>query len=106
MVKVLIWLASGERSKLMPGLMWGVNAKRRGWADEVRIVVFGDSQRTVAHDDQLFSMVQELEGAVFCRHVAESEGNVEELEAKGANVVYVGEPIAKAIAEGFSVLTF
>lgn len=106
MVKVLIWLTSGERSKLMPGLMWGVNAKRRGWVDEVRIVVFGDSQTTIAHDDELFSMVQELEGTLFCRHVAESQGTVAELEAKGANVVYVGESIAKAMAEGFTVLTF
>ena len=106
MAKVLIWLASGERSKLMPGLLWGVNAKRHGWVDEVRVVVFGDSQQTVAGDEEMFSMVQEIEGTLFCRHVAETEGTVEQLEAKGANLAYVGEPIGKAIAEGFTVLTF
>lgn len=58
MSKVLIWLASGERSKLLPGVLWGTNAKRRGWVDEVRVVVFGDSEQTVMQDDELFSMVQ------------------------------------------------
>lgn len=106
MSKVLIWLASGEESKLMPGVLWGVNAKRHGWVDEVRMVVFGDSQDTVMKNDELFNMVQEIQGTLFCRHVAENRGTVEQLENKGASVVYVGEPIAKAIDEGFTVITF
>ncbi len=106
MTKVLLWLASGDRSKLMPGLLWGLNARRRGWVDEVRVVVFGDSERLLAADDELFDMVQQIEGTLFCRHVAESEGTAERLEQKGANVAYVGEPIAQAIADGFTVLTF
>jgi len=106
MSKVLIWLASGERSKLMPGVLWGTNAKRHGWVDEVRVVVFGDSEQTVMKDDELFNLVQEIEGTMFCRHVAESQGTLEQLEQKGAKVEYVGEPIAKAIADGFTVITF
>jgi len=106
MSKVLIWLASGDRAKLMPGLLWGVNAKRNQWVDEVRVVVFGDSEQTVLHDDELFAMVQEIEGALFCRRVAEVEGTVEALESKGAELAYVGQPIAQAIKEGYAVVTF
>jgi hypothetical protein len=106
MSKVLIWLASGDRSKLLPGLLWGVNAKRNHWVDEVRAVVFGDSERTVVNDDELFGLVQEIEGALFCRHVAEVEGTVEQMEKKGVELVYVGQPIAQAIKDGFTVLTF
>lgn len=106
MSKVLIWLVSGERSKLLPGLLWGVNARRHGWVDEVRFVVFGDSEATVMHDEELFSMVQEVQGSLFCRHVAEQAGSVEKLEQMGADVVYVGEPIAEAIRDGYTVLTF
>lgn len=106
MTKVLMWLASGDRSKLMPGILWGVNAKRRGWVDEIRVIVFGDSERTLMNDEELFNMVQEIEGALFCRHVAETEGTVGDLEKRGANLAYVGEPIARAIAEGYTVLTF
>jgi hypothetical protein len=106
MAKVLIWLASGDRNKLMPGLIWGLNAKRRGWVEEVRVVVFGESEKTLMEDDELYSMVHEIEGTTFCRHVAEKEGTLAELEKKGAKVVYVGEPIARAITEGYTVLTF
>lgn len=106
MTKVLIWLASGDRSKLMPGVLWGVNAKRFGWVDEVRFVVFGEAEGLLMNDDELFAMVQEVEGALFCRHVAEEAGTVEQLETKGAELVYVGKPIADAIREGFTLLTF
>jgi hypothetical protein len=106
MTKVLIWLASGDRSKLMPGLMWGLNAKRNGWVDELRVVVFGDSERTLISDDELFDMVQEIEGTIFCRRIAEKEGTVETLENRGAKLEHVGEPIARAITEGYTVLTF
>jgi len=106
MTKVLIWLASGDRDKLLPGLLWGVNAKRNGWMDEVRFVVFGDSEKLLMEDSELFSMVQEVHGSTFCRHVAEREGNVEMLEEMGADLVYVGKPIADAIKQGFTILTF
>ena len=33
MAKVLIWLASGDKEKLMPGVLWGVNAKRNKWVE-------------------------------------------------------------------------
>lgn len=106
MTKVLIWLASGERGKLLPGILWGVNAKRYGWVDEVRFVVFGDSETTLMNDEELFGMVQEAGGSLFCRHVAEQSGTVEQLERMGADLVYVGEPIADALKDGFNVLTF
>ena len=106
MTKVLIWLASGDRAKLMPGVLWGVNAKRHKWVDEVRVIVFGESEKTLMHDDELFRMVQEIEGTLFCQHVAETEGTVDALKKRGAHLAYVGEPIARAIAEGFTVLTF
>ncbi len=106
MSKVLIWLVSGDRNKLLPGLLWGANAKRNHWVDEVRAVVFGDSERTVVNDDELFAMVKEIEGTLFCRRVAEMQGTVEEMENKGVELVYVGKPIAQAIEEGFQVLTF
>ncbi len=106
MTKVLIWLASGDREKLMPGVIWGVNAKRNKWVDEVRVIVFGESEKTLLHDTELFGMVQEIQGALFCRFVAEKNGTAEQLEKRGAKVDYVGQPIAKAIAEGFTVLTF
>jgi len=49
-------------------------------------------------------MVQQVRGTLFCRHLAEQEGTLGQLEALGTELVYVGEPIAEAIREGFMVL--
>ena len=106
MNKVLIWLASGERDKLTPGIVWGVNADKWAWVDEVRFVVFGESERTLAEDDELFAMIQEVNQPMYCKFAAKEKGLMETLEGKGARIEYVGEPIAEMIREGFQVLVF
>lgn len=106
MSKVLIWLASGERDKLMPGIVWGVNADKWAWVDEVRFVVFGEAERTLAEDEELFAQIQGVGQPMYCKFAAKEKGLLETLEGKGAKVEYVGEPIAEMIREGFQVLTF
>ena len=106
MSKVLIWLASGEREKLEPGILWGINAKKNGWVDEVRFVVFGESEKLLLKDQGLFEMINEVQPPTFCVHLAESEGIDQGLIEMGANLIDVGEPIAEAIKEGFQVMTF
>lgn len=106
MSKVLIWLTSGERAKLEPGILWGVNAIKYGWVDEVRFVVFGESEKLFLEDQTLFEMINEVESPMFCKYLAESVGIEKDLQEKGANLIDVGEPIAEAIKEGFQVITF
>ena len=106
MSKVLIWLASGDRAKLEPGILWGVNALKYGWVDEVRFVVFGESEKLFLEDNDLFNMMNEVESPMFCKYLAESVGIEKSLQEKGANLVDVGEPIAEAIKQGFQVITF
>lgn len=106
MSKVLIWLASGEKSKLEPGILWGVNAMKYSWVDEVRFVVFGESEMLFLEDHTLFEMMNEVESPVFCKYLAEAKGIDQSLLSKGANLIDVGEPIAEAIKDGFQVITF
>ena len=106
MSKVLIWLASGDRAKLEPGILWGVNALKYGWVDEVRFVVFGESEKLFLEDNDLFNMMNEVESPMFCKYLAELVGIEKGLQEKGANLVDVGEPIAEAIKQGFQVITF
>lgn len=106
MSKVLIWLASGDLEKLRPGIMWGTNAAERGWVDEVRFVVFGEAEKTLPLDDDLFEAVLSVQHTTFCKAVSDNMGVTTDLETKGAEVVYVGMPIAEAIAAGWQVLVF
>jgi hypothetical protein len=106
MTKVLIWLASGDLDKLRPGILWGTNAMGYGWVDEVRFVVFGEAERRLPEDDELFTQVLEAQGTVFCKAVADGMEITDRLEGKGATVQFVGAPIAQAMKEGWQVLVF
>jgi hypothetical protein len=106
MSKILIWLASGEKSKLMPGILYGTNAKKYGWVEDVKFVVFGDSEKLLAEDDELFNMVPQDMEPVFCKFVSDEMKISEKLEKKGAKVIYVGDYISNLIKEGYQVITF
>ena len=106
MSKVLIWLASGDKDKLMPGILYGTNAKKYAWVDDVKFVVFGKSEKLFAENNELFNMVHSEVELVFCKFVSDEMKVSEKLEAKGAKVIYVGDYISKLIKEGYQVITF
>lgn len=106
MSKVLIWLASGDLDKLKPGILWGSKASENGWVDEVRFVVFGAAEETLHQDNELFETVLAAQQTTFCKAVADGMNITDTLEKKGAEVVFVGMPIADAINDGWQVLVF
>lgn len=106
MSKVLIWLASGDLEKLRPGILWGSKASENGWVDTVRFVVFGAAEQTLPTDDELFETVLNAQETTFCKAVADSMDLTDQLQRKGAQVEYVGVPIADAIKDGWQVLVF
>ncbi|MGA1862842.1 hypothetical protein OWM07_08155 [Deferribacter thermophilus] len=106
MAKILIWLASGEKEKVKPGIIYGTNAKKYGWVDDVKFVVFGEAEKLMLEDDELFSKIQDSVETVYCKFVAEEMNITKDLESKGAKVIYVGEYISNLLKEGYQVLTF
>ena len=106
MAKVLIWLASGDKEKLMPGILYGTNAKKYGWVNDVKFVIFGESEKLFAEDDKLFNMVPNDVDPVFCKFVSDKMKVSDKLEEKGGKVIYVGDYISKLIKEGYQILTF
>lgn len=106
MAKVLIWLASGDKERLHPGVMYGSNAKKRGWVEDVQFVVFGAAERVLLEDEELFEALQAVGQPFYCKDVADQGGIAAALEAKGAQVIYVGQRISDLINDGYQVLTF
>ncbi len=106
MAKVLIWLASGEKEKLMPGILYGTNAKKYNWLGDVKFVIFGESERLFVEDEELYNLLPEEVECAFCKFVLDQMGLTEKLKEKGAKVFYVGEYISKLIKDGYQVITF
>jgi len=105
MAKILIWLASGDLEKLQPGIIYGTNARKHGWLDDVQFVVFGESEKLMLEHPETFELLQKS-NAAYCKFVADDMGITSSLTEKGANIIYVGDYISNFIKEGYQVITF
>ena len=105
MTKILIWLASGDMEKLEPGIIYGVNARKHGWVDDVQFVVFGQSEQLMLNQPETFELLQRNNTA-YCKFVADDLKITARLREKGADIIYVGDYISNFIKEGYQVITF
>ena len=109
--KVLIILSSGEREKIITGLMYATNALKYSWMGEVKVVLFGPSQRLSLKDKAIQEYIKELVSELgappsTCKYIAEQEGFSGDLSDMGLDVVYVGTLISDHIKQGFVPLVF
>lgn len=104
--KVLIWLASGDMEKLKPGILYGINALKYDWVEDVKFVVFGASEGIIPEDTELFDQLENTGNTSYCKYIADDMGITEKLEKKGVKMIYVGDYISNLIKEGYQVITF
>jgi hypothetical protein len=106
----VLWTSGDREVALKVAFMYTLNAKKRGWFDEVTLIVWGPSSKLLAHDEELQEYVQEMAGegvtVVACQACADSYGVSEDLEALGIEVKYMGVPLTEMLQGGWKVLTF
>jgi len=109
--KVLVILSSGDREvALEVGLVYPLNATKKGWMDEVKVIIFGPSEKVAAYDAEVQARLREIQEAgvevMACKWCADRMGITEKLEAAGVNVVYVGTVISDLLKDGWASLAF
>lgn len=105
MVKMLLIVMSADAEKLEMPLHFSKNQTEAG--NEVRVVLWGPSEKAVAEDEALQERYKAL-GAIkpkACVNTAKAHGLVEKL-SKNFELLPVGAYIAKSIEEGYEVITF
>ncbi len=89
--------------------MYGINCKRRGWWEEVTIIVWGAAVNLVCDNEAIRELVREaqLEGVhiTACRACADQLGATERLEGLGIEVIYWGEPLTRLLKDDAKLLT-
>lgn len=107
---VVVWTSGDPEVAEHMVFMYTLNAKRRGWFDEVNLVVWGPSAMLLARDEELQRQVQEMrrEGVTVeaCLRCAENYGVVEKLRSLGAEVRLMGVPLSDYLKENRRVITF
>ena len=109
--KVFVILSSGDREvALEVGLVYPLNAKTKGWMDEVKVIIFGPSEKIAAYDMEVQGRLKELQKAgvevMACKWCADRMNIAGVLEEAGIPVVYVGSIISDLLKDGWASLTF
>ena len=109
--KVFVILSSGDREvALEVGLVYPLNAMKKQWMDEVKVIIFGPSEKVAANDAEVQSRLKELQDVgievMACKWCADRMEITEKLEAAGIKVVYVGSIISELLKDGWASLTF
>ncbi len=109
--KVFVILSSGDREvALEVGLVYPLNAVKNRWMDEVKLIIFGPSEKIAAFDMEVRARIEELQKAgidiMACKWCADRMKITATLEDAGIKVVYVGPIISQLLKDGWASLTF
>ena len=109
--KVFVLVSSPDREMALEvGLIYPLNAAKKGWMDEVKVIFFGPSEKVAANDAEVQGRIKELLDAgvevLACKWCSDRMSITEKLEAVGVKVVYVGSIISDLLKDGWSSLTF
>ncbi len=107
---VVIWSSADREVALHSMFMYTHNSKKKGWWEEVRLIVWGPSARLLVEDPELQEKINEMKGdgveLLACRACSDRLGVSEQLEALGIEVLYVGESLTEMLKEGWVCLTY
>ena len=108
---VLVWTSADREVAMHMILMYGRNAKRFGWWEEVNLLVWGPSGKLLLGDKELQAEVKAMIEAgvevIACKACADRLGTSAGLSELGVKVFYTGEALTNATKSSeWAVLTF
>ena len=108
--QLIVWTSGDREVALKMVFMYTFNAKKRGWWDEIRFVVWGPSSRLLSGDEELQKGIKEMiEAGVdvqACKACTDMYGVSDKLAALGIEVKYMGVPLTDMLKGGWTSLTF
>lgn len=103
--KVLIIISTAEAEKAQTGMMYALNALKKGWMKDVKLILFGPSENLILKDKEMQDFLKQYleltEKVVACKFIADRDNTTAQIEASGIKVEYVGEMISDLIKEGY-----
>jgi hypothetical protein len=107
---LVIWSTADREVALHNVFMYTHNAKKRGWWDQVRLLIWGPSGTSLAGDpelqDGLRAMLADGVEVMACKACSDRLGATEALEDLGVNVFYVGTTLTEMLKTGWVSLTY
>ena len=109
--KIFIILASGDKDvALEVALLYPYTLAKEKYLDEVKVILFGPSEKLVARNKNVQKRIKKLQGMGVaisaCKYCSDRMGVSEKLERLGITVEYVSPKIAQMIKDGWASLSF
>ena len=105
---VVLWTNGDREVALKMVFMYTLNAKLKGWWEEVILIVWGPSAELLSRDEELREKIGQMKeaGVVLeaCKACADLYGVSADLEALGIAVRYMGVPLSEYLKEDRAVL--
>ena len=106
----VVWTSGDREVALKMVFMYTLNAKLKGWWEDIRFIIWGPSSKLLSEDQELQEEIKKFqeEGIAVeaCRACADQYGVTEQLEELGVEVKYMGQPLTDYIKEDREVVTF
>ena len=106
----VVWTSSDRDVAIKMVYMYTYNAKKQGWFDEVRFVIWGPSSLLLSVDKELQDYLKKMkdEGVILeaCKACADMYGVSDKLTAMGVDVKYMGKPLTDMLQSDYKVMTF
>ena len=107
---VVVWSSGDPEVAHETCFLYTRNAKKRGWFDDVTLIIWGPSAPLLVKDESLqkeiMAMMRGGVRVMACRKCAEDYGVHGHLVDMGIESIYIGETLSDMIKEGRHVLTF
>lgn len=105
---VVLWTSGDREVALKMVFMYTLNAKLKGWWEEVILIVWGPSAELLSKDAELQGKIEQMKeaGVVLeaCKSCADQYGVSSDLEGMGIDVKYMGVPLSDYLKEDRAVL--
>jgi hypothetical protein len=109
--KIFIMLASESKDvALEMALFYPYTLAKEKYMDEVKVILFGPSEKLVARDKNVQKRIKRLQeigvSISACKYCSDRMGVSDKLEKLGITVEYVSEKTAQLIKDGWASLSF
>lgn len=109
--KLLVVWTSGDRDvALNMVFMYTYNAKKNGWWENIRFLIWGASSKLLSEDKELQQELQKMKEVgielLACKACADRYGVSEALQGMGVDVKYMGVGLTEMLKGGWTTLTF
>ncbi len=107
---LVVWTSSDREVALRMLFMYTRNAKRMGWWDDVRLLIWGPSAKLLSEDEELKAYIRDMKDIgielIACKACSDGYGVSDALSDLGVEVMYVGELFTEMLQDGWTTITF